>query len=228
MIVLSGMTVLSGINGRFFMFKKLYSYYQNLIHHLNGISGLAPLLLRLIVAPVLIQAGWNKFSSFDSTVSWFGNSDWGLGLPMPALLVALTIGAELVGGVLLLLGLLTRLVAIPLMITMLVAIFTVHLPYGWPAIADTSSWLADGTILLNERVMASGDKIEAARSLLQQHGNYDWLTSSGKLVILNNGIEFAAIYFAMLLSLFFSGGGRFVSVDYWLKRYVSHNQTQAA
>ncbi|MDX1539545.1 DoxX family protein [Arsukibacterium sp.] len=210
------------------MFKNIYSFYQNLIRQLANISGLAPLLLRLIVAPVLIQAGWTKFSSFDSTVSWFGNSDWGLGLPLPALLVSLTIAAELVGGVLLLLGLLTRLVAIPLMITMLVAIFTVHLPYGWPAIADTSSWLADGTILLNERVMASGEKIEAARSLLQQHGNYEWLTSSGKLVILNNGIEFAAIYFAMLLSLLFTGGGRFVSLDYWLKRYVSHNPTLVA
>ena len=29
--------------------------------------------------------------------------------------------------------------------------------------------------------------LERARELLQQHGNYDWLTSSGKLVVLNNG-----------------------------------------
>ncbi|MDX1677007.1 DoxX family protein [Arsukibacterium sp.] len=202
------------------MFKTLYLSYQHTISKLSLISGLAPLLLRLIVAPVLIQAGWNKFSSFDDTVAWFGNSDWGLGLPLPALLVTLTIAAELVGGVLLLLGCFTRLVAIPLMVTMLVAIFTVHLPYGWPAIADTSSWLADGTILHNERVMASGEKIEAARSILRQHGNYDWLTSSGKLVILNNGIEFAAMYFAMLLSLFFTGGGRFVSIDYWVNRLL--------
>ncbi|MAD75355.1 MAG: hypothetical protein CML20_11295 [Rheinheimera sp.] len=201
------------------MLKRLYSYYQRTVSRLAQVSGLAPLLLRLILAPVLIQAGWNKFSHFDNTVAWFGNSDWGLGLPLPALLAGLAIAAELIGGALLLMGLLTRLVAIPLLITMLIAIFAVHLPYGWPAIADSSSWLADGTILLNERVMDSSEKIEAARSLLQQHGNYDWLTSSGKLVILNNGIEFAAMYLAMLLSLLFSGGGRYVSVDYWLHRY---------
>tara|TARA_Y100000780_G_scaffold193559_1_gene182540 strand:- start:104 stop:280 length:177 start_codon:yes stop_codon:yes gene_type:complete len=53
---------------------------------------------------------------------------------------------------------------------------------------------------------------------LQEHGNYDWLTSSGRLVILNNGIEFAATYFILLLSLFFTGGGRWVSVDYWFNR----------
>ena len=209
------------------MFQRLASYSNKVTESLAILSGLAPLLFRLILAPVLIQAGWNKFSHFTDTVAWFGNSDWGLGLPLPALLASLAIVAELVGGVLLLLGLLTRLVAMPLMITMLVAIFAVHLPYGWHAIADSNSWLADGTILLNERVMASGEKIEAARSLLQQHGNYEWLTSSGKLVILNNGIEFAAIYFAMLLSLLFSGGGRFVSLDHWLKRYISHNPTLA-
>jgi putative oxidoreductase len=203
------------------MFQSIQQGYLKLLQLLTPIEGLAPLLLRLILAPVLIQAGWNKFSHFDNTVAWFGNSDWGLGLPLPTLLASLAITAELVGGFLLLLGLLTRLVTIPLLVTMLVAIFAVHLPYGWPAIADTSSWLADGTILLNERVMDSGAKIEAARSLLQQHGNYDWLSSSGKLVILNNGIEFAAIYFAMLLNLLFTGGGRFVSADYWLHRYSS-------
>ncbi|WP_372625288.1 DoxX family protein [Arsukibacterium sp.] len=200
------------------MLLRLKHSYKNSLQLLKPLDGLAPLLLRLILAPVLIQAGWNKFSHFDNTVAWFGNSDWGLGLPLPWLLATLAIAAELIGGILLLLGLMTRLVTIPLLITMLVAIFSVHLPYGWPAIADTSSWLADGTILLNERVMDSSEKIEAARSLLQQHGNYDWLTSSGKLVVLNNGIEFAAMYFAMLLSLLFSGGGRYVSVDYWLHR----------
>tara|TARA_R110002126_G_scaffold163110_2_gene311022 strand:- start:1873 stop:2508 length:636 start_codon:yes stop_codon:yes gene_type:complete len=210
------------------MFKQLYFHYQQTLQQLKQASGLAPLLLRLILAPVLIQAGWNKFSHFDNTVAWFGNSDWGLGLPLPALLASLAIAAELIGGVLLLLGLLTRLVTIPLLVTMLVAIFAVHWPYGWPAIADTSSWLADGTILLNERVMDSSDKIEAARSLLQQHGNYDWLSASGKLVILNNGIEFAAMYFAMLLSLLFSGGGRYVSADYWLQRYIGQPAAAAS
>ncbi|MOA56323.1 hypothetical protein D3C78_1802810 [compost metagenome] len=52
------------------------------------------------------------------------------------------------------------------------------------------------------------EKLERARALLKAHGNYDWLTSSGKLVVLNNGIEFAATYLLMLLALFFTGAGR--------------------
>ena len=43
---------------------------------------------------------------------------------------------ELAGAILLTFGLFTRLISIPLIITMLVAIFTVHLPNGWQAIAD--------------------------------------------------------------------------------------------
>ena len=37
-------------------------------------------------------------------------------------------------------------------------------------------------------------------------------------MVLNNGIEFAVTYPVMLLSLLFTGGGRYVSVDYYLSR----------
>lgn len=180
----------------------------------------ALLLLRLLLAPVLIQAGWNKYSHFSDTVNWFGNTEWGLGLPFPAVMAALAVSAEIIGGLLILLGLLTRLAAIPLMATMLVAAFTVHWPNGWLAIADASSWLADGTILYSESIMQAPEKLTAARELLQEHGNYEWLTASGKFVILNNGIEFAMTYFVMLLALFSFGGGRFVSADYWVARFI--------
>ena len=192
--------------------------YQQIVARLQVADGIPLLLLRLYLAPVMIQAGWNKASSFDSIVDWFGNDDYGLGLPMPLVMAFLATAAELVGGVLLLLGVLTRLVSIPLMVTMIVAMVSVHAKNGWLAIADASSWLADGTILLNENIMAAPEKLAAAKSLLQEHGHYDWLTSSGNFVVLNNGIEFAATYFIMLLVLFIYGGGRFFSVDYYMNK----------
>jgi len=192
--------------------------YQQIVARLQVADGIPLLLLRLYLAPVMIQAGWNKASSFDSIVDWFGNDDYGLGLPMPLVMAFLATAAELVGGVLLLLGALTRLVSIPLMVTMIVAMVSVHAKNGWLAIADASSWLADGTILLNENIMAAPEKLSAAKSLLQEHGHYDWLTSSGNFVVLNNGIEFAATYFIMLLVLFIYGGGRFFSVDYYVNK----------
>ncbi|MCW8092063.1 HvfX family Cu-binding RiPP maturation protein [Alteromonas sp. ASW11-130] len=196
------------LRGAYIKFKKLLNYF----------NGVPLLLVRLYLAPVLIQAGWTKVIGFSDTVAWFGNSEWGLGLPLPEILVILTICAELIGGVMILLGLFTRLVSIPLCFTMLVAMITVHAENGWLAIADKSSWLADGTLYYDNAIMTSGDKLAMANSILQEYGHYEWLTQSGKFVILNNGIEFAATYFILLLVLLFYGGGKYLSIDYLLSR----------
>lgn len=196
----------------------MFAWYSRLLAGFRDTEGVPLLLLRLYLTPVLLQAGWNKYQHFADTVAWFGNTEWGLGLPFPALLAALAIGAEIGGSLLLLLGLLTRLAAFSLAITMLVAMLTVHAKHGWLAIADASSWLADGTLLHSERILAAAEKLERARAILQEHGNYDWLTASGNLVVLNNGIEFAATYFVMLLCLLWFGGGRYLSLDYYLQR----------
>ena len=196
----------------------MFVWYSRLLAGLRISEGLPLLLLRLYLPPVLLQAGWNKYLHFADTVAWFGNTEWGLGLPFPTLLAALAIAAEIGGSLLLLFGLLTRLAAFSLAITMLVAMVTVHAKNGWLAIADASSWLADGTILHSERILAAPEKLQRARDLLQEHGSYDWLTESGNLVVLNNGIEFATTYFVMLLCLLWFGGGRYLSLDYYLQR----------
>lgn len=203
----------------------MFQLYHQCVARLYLVDGLPLLLLRLYLAPVMIQAGWNKASSFENIVDWFGNEDYGLGLPAPLVLAFLATAAELVGGIFLLFGALTRLVSIPLLITMLVAMFSVHAKNGWLAIADASSWLADGTIFYNQSVMEAPQKLNAAKSLLQEYGHYDWLTSSGNLVILNNGVEFAATYFVMLLVLLVYGGGRFVSVDYLISKWRSSQKS---
>nr|WP_272992125.1 DoxX family protein [Porticoccus hydrocarbonoclasticus] len=195
---------------------------------------LAPLLLRLFLAPVFITAGLTKLLAFESTVSWMGNPDWGLGLPLPWLMAVLATATELVGGWLLLFGLGTRLIAIPLMATMLVAAFAVHWHNGWFAIApsDPSTSMARPLAAIGiptaeqslENSEAVGERLSAARQILREHGNYSWLTGKGNIVILNNGIEFAATYFIMLLSLFFTGGGRYCSADYWIGRRWLNNR----
>lgn len=173
---------------------------------------LAPLLLRLYLAPVFYMAGINKYNSFDETVAWFGNPDWGLGLPMPWLMAFLATVTELAGAVLLLLGFATRWISIPLMFTMVVAMFTVHWHNGWLAISTGSGLFA------TERTMGAIDRLDRAKSILREHGNYSWLTENGSFVVLNNGIEFAATYFIMLLALLYLGAGQYVSVDYWIAR----------
>ena len=173
---------------------------------------LAPLLIRLYLVPILWMGGTQKFSNFNDPVDWFGNSDWGLGLPVPFLLVLLVASAELFGAIFLLFGLGVRLISIPLMIIMLIAGITVHLQNGWLAISTGSG------IFATDRTVAAIERLDKAKDILKQYGNYDWLTENGNLVMLNNGIEFSATYFIMLIVLFFMGAGRYVSVDYWLRR----------
>ncbi len=198
----------------------LCGFYQTFIQGLvNCSSNIAGLALRLYLAPIFWMAGMNKFNAFDSTVTWFGNTEWGLGLPLPWLMAFLATATELVGAVLLVLGLFTRLIGIPLIITMLVAIFAVHWDNGWQAIADASAPFA------NEQVLAATDKLARARDILQTHGNYEWLTGSGKFVILNNGIEFAATYLIMLLALIGLGGGKYHSLDFWLRKKLEQKTT---
>jgi len=191
---------------------------QNLLDRTRAVDFLAPLALRLYLAPVFWMAGTSKFSSFDDTAAWFGNKEWGLGLPFPELMTFLAAGTEVAGAIMLIFGLGVRWISIPLMFTMLVAIFAVHWQNGWQAIADTKFCLFNCA-----DAQAAGEKLDAAKSLLEKHGNYDWLTEQGSFVVLNNGIEFGATYFIMLLALFFIGAGKFVSVDYWLgKKCASH------
>lgn len=194
------------------MLVERYRCFHAILERVRIADGLAPLLLRLYLAPIFLQAGWTKLAHFEDTAAWFGNPDWGLGLPMPELMTALAAGTEFIGGILLIVGFAVRWISLPLMVTMLVAAFAVHWENGWLAISDASSWLA------NDRVMEAADRVQRARAILQEFGNYDWLTERGSIAILNNGIEFAATYFVMLLSLFFTGAGRYVSLDYWIAK----------
>ena len=182
-----------------------YTIHNAIFPRLQHLDGLALLALRLYLVPVFWMAGTRKIAGIDSTIEWFGNPDWGLGLPFPTVMAYLAAYTEAIGALLLLLGLATRWVSIPLIITMLVAAFAVHWDAGWAAIADSSS----------QEVAV---RLGAAKEILQEHGNYAWLTEKGNFVILNNGVEFAVTYLVMLLVLLFFGGGRYTSVDYYLAR----------
>ncbi len=209
---------------------RFFNGLQNLLDATRAVDFLAPLALRLYLAPIFWMAGSSKleranldcltgkgescsFVPKQEIVDWFGNPEWGLGLPFPELLAYLASYTEFFGAILLVIGLAVRWVAIPLMATMVVAALTVHWEHGWLAIADPKACLFNcGDI--NEAV----ERLARAKDILKTHGNYDWLTEHGSFVVLNNGIEFAATYFIMLLVLFFVGAGKVFSIDFWIYR----------
>lgn len=219
----------------------LLNMYQTFLNILSNFDGIPALLLRLYLAPIFIMAGFSKTQMLNDDVTgltslladpniiaWFGNSDWGLGLPFPALLANLVIMAEFFGGWLLLIGALTRLVSIPLMFTMIIAATTVHADNGWFAITPTNPDISAAKMMTwigfeqahasLENSVGTANRLEKMREILEENGNTDWLYEKGKIVVLNNGIEFSATYFIMLLALFFIGAGRYTSVDYYLSK----------
>jgi len=196
-----------------------YRFHHTIFNKTDVFSGLGPLALRLFLFPVFLVAGMNKLDGFEGVVEWFGNNEWGLGLPFPTLMAGLATAIEIVGAFLLLLGLATRWISIPLMITMLVAIFSVHWENGWQATHDLMSWGASANA---EEAL---ERLSIAKDILREHGNYEWLTAKGGLTASNNGIEFGTTYFVMLFALFFSGGGKLFSIDYYLERHFSANES---
>lgn len=188
---------------------KLACKAQSLLNATRAVDFLGPLALRLYLVPILWMAGSKKLADIESTAAWFGNPDWGLGLPFPELMAWMASLTEAGGAILLFFGLAVRWISIPLMITMVIAAVTVHLQNGWLAIAEGSG------IFASERTAGAIERLDRAKDILRENANYDWLTENGSIVILNNGIEFAATYFIMLLVLFFIGPGK-ASIDHFI------------
>ena len=91
----------------------------------------AALPLRLIIGYGFIAHGYAKLLRGPEVFTITLNH---LGVPLPHLMGWLTILVELIGGLSVLLGAFTLFASVPLAIILLVAMFTVHLPYGFSSI----------------------------------------------------------------------------------------------
>ena len=80
----------------------------------------APLLTRLVVGITFVYTGRGKLANLDRTTGFFSD----LGIPFPAANALFISCLELVGGICLILGLGTRMVAALLSATMVVALLT--------------------------------------------------------------------------------------------------------
>jgi putative oxidoreductase len=101
---------------------------------------LAPLLARITLGVLFMSTGWGKVHSLDKVTEFFTT----LGIPAPAFHAILVSYVELVGGALILLGLLTRLAAVPLLVSMAVAIVTAQRDqvHGLPDLGGLVAWTA--------------------------------------------------------------------------------------
>ena len=108
------------------MLQTIHKFIKDILVHFQSFS---LLLARLIVAYGFYEPAVKKWQDIDSIATWFGS----MGIPFPTLNAYMAATTELLGVVLLTLGLFTRLISVPLMAVMVVAIVTVHLAHGFSA-----------------------------------------------------------------------------------------------
>jgi len=106
---------------------KLISLYKFIEPLLDKMQSLSLLFLRLILAYGFYEPAMMKWKDISSVAEWFGS----MGIPLPTLNAYMAASTELAGVFLLTFGLLTRLISIPLIVVMIVAITTVHLSNGF-------------------------------------------------------------------------------------------------
>ncbi|MDQ7041988.1 MAG: DoxX family protein, partial [Sulfurimonas sp.] len=135
------------------------------------------LLVRLILAYSFFEPAKMKWNDIGAIAQWFEY----MGIPLPTLNAYMAAGTEALGVVLLTLGLFTRLISVPLIIVMIVAIVTVHGVNGF-AMVQAGSEVVDAWV--------NGVQVV------------------GTIVTLQNGYEMPLYYILFLLVLLTQGGGK--------------------
>ncbi len=97
--------------------------------NLNDFQDLSLLISRLVIAYGFYEPAMRKWADINAIAIWFET----LHIPFPLISAYLAASTEITGVILISLGLFTRLISLPLIFVMLVAIFTVHLPHGFAA-----------------------------------------------------------------------------------------------
>ncbi|NOR56562.1 MAG: DoxX family membrane protein [Sulfurovum sp.] len=108
------------------MLKTIYPVIRSILSQGQSIS---LFLARLTLAYGFYQPAMEKWSNISAVAEWFST----MGIPLPTLNAYMAATTELLGVILLTLGLFTRLISIPLMVIMVVAIATVHISHGFSA-----------------------------------------------------------------------------------------------
>lgn len=114
------------------------SYYGLLETGTKSLQSVFLLLVRLYWGWQFAQTGWGKLHNMDKVTGFFTS----LGLPLPGPTAHFIAGLEFCGGLLLILGLASRLIALPLTLNMLVAYIVADRQALLSVIADPDKFTA--------------------------------------------------------------------------------------
>jgi len=161
----------------------------------------APLFLRLIIGYGFIAHGWAKWSRGPAGLEKLLNN---LEIPFASVTAHLLPFLEIVGGLAILLGFLVSIMSVPLIITMLVAMFTIHFKYGFSSV-NTIGLSAEGPIFgppgyeinlvyigsLIALIISGAGNLSLDAWLVLRRRTKHGVSISGNPVQTNNGIKVA-------------------------------------
>jgi putative oxidoreductase len=97
---------------------------------LSRLASLAPLAVRVIAGIIMLAHGWQKLTEMGPE-NFGGQMLGGLGVPLPVFMGYVVTFVEIVGGILLIVGFLSRLAALLLMIDLVTAVLLVKVNVGF-------------------------------------------------------------------------------------------------
>ena len=103
--------------------------YNKFIEGTGKLRDVPLLMFRWILALGFYEPAMMKVKNLSGVAEWFESMNY----PLPMVTATLSMVTEVMGIVLLIVGLGTRLISIPMMFVMVIATLTVHLPNGFPA-----------------------------------------------------------------------------------------------
>ena len=103
--------------------------YNKFVEGTGKLRDIPLLLFRLILAVGFYEPAMMKVKNLSGVAEWFGSMNY----PLPMISASISMVTEVSGIVLLILGLGSRLISMPMMFIMVIATFTVHISNGFPA-----------------------------------------------------------------------------------------------
>ncbi|MGL4962746.1 MAG: DoxX family protein [Inquilinus sp.] len=133
---------------------------------MSAFSSFFAFFARIFLAVLFVLSGWSKLNGFEGTVGYVASN----GLPVPQLFAALTILVELGGGILLILGLFSRLAAFIMAGFTLLTIVLVH--HFWT--------MADAEMQLNQLMAMKNLAIAGGLLMVTAFGPGAWAIGPGR------------------------------------------------
>jgi putative oxidoreductase len=133
---------------------------------MSAFSSFFAFFARIFLAVLFVVSGWMKLNGFEGTVGYVASN----GLPVPQLFAALTILVELGGGILLILGLFSRLAAFIMAGFTLLTIVIVH--HFWT--------MADAEMQMNQLMAMKNLAIAGGLLMVTAFGPGAWAVGPGR------------------------------------------------